>query len=89
MLSNSLFAFQSCINKQDNNIIKYCTRKKCRLGICSRINVNADGTEENRTTLEHLDLTLHFMENKLETYIIAKYIPIYASTKSCHPPQVF
>ena len=29
------------------------------------------------------------MDNKLETDIYAKDIPIYISTKSCHPPQVF
>ena len=28
-------------------------------------------------------------QNKLETDIFAKDIPIYVSTKSCHPPQVF
>ena len=43
----------------------------------------------DRTTLEHLDLTMHFVDNKLETDIYAKDIPIYISTKSCHPPQVF
>ena len=51
--------------------------------------VNQDGSVEDRTTLEHLDLTIHFVENKLETDIFAKDIPIYVSTKSCHPPQVF
>ena len=48
-----------------------------------------DGSVENRTVLEHLDLTIHFVDNKLETDIFAKDIPIYVSTKSCHPPQVF
>ena len=51
--------------------------------------VNIDGSVENRTVLEHLDLTIHFVDNKLETDIFAKDIPIYVSTKSCHPPQVF
>ena len=43
----------------------------------------------DRTTLEHLDLTMHFVNNKLETDIYDKDIPIYIATKSCHPPQVF
>ena len=51
--------------------------------------VSVDGTVEDRTILEHLDLTIHFVENRLETDIFAKDIPIYVSTKSCHPPQVF
>jgi hypothetical protein len=32
---------------------------------------------------------MHIVDNKLETDIYAKDIPIYISTKSCHPPQVF
>ena len=51
--------------------------------------VNVDGSVVDRTTLEHLDLTMHIVDNKLETDIYAKDIPIYISTKSCHPPQVF
>ena len=51
--------------------------------------VNPDGSLLDRTTLEHLDLTIHFVDNQLETDIFAKDVPIYVSTKSCHPPQVF
>ena len=51
--------------------------------------INPDGSVVDKTTLEHLDLKIHFVENKLETDIFAKDIPIYVSTKSCHPPQVF
>ena len=51
--------------------------------------VNPDGSVVDRTTLEHLDLTMHIVDNKLETDIYAKDIPIDISTKSCHPPQVF
>ena len=51
--------------------------------------VNPDGSVVDRTTLEHLDLTMHIVDNKLETDIYAKDIPIYISTKSCHPLQVF
>ena len=51
--------------------------------------VNPDGSVVDRTTLEHLDLTMYIVDNKLETDIYAKDIPIYISTKSCHPPQVF
>ena len=48
--------------------------------------VNIDGNVEDKTVLEHLDLSIHFVENKLETDIFVKDIPIYVSTKSCHPP---
>ena len=51
--------------------------------------VNNDGSVVDRNTLEHLDLTIHFVEGKLETDIFAKDVPIYVSSKSCHPPQVF
>ena len=43
----------------------------------------------DKSILEHLDLSIHIVDNKLETDIFAKDIPIYISTKSCHPPQVF
>ena len=39
--------------------------------------VNQDGSVEDRTTLEHLDLTIHFVENKLETDIFAKELTQY------------
>ena len=51
--------------------------------------VNPDGSVVDRSTLEHLDLTMHIVDSRLETDIYAKDIPIYVSTKSCHPPQVF
>ena len=51
--------------------------------------INLDGSVVDRTTLEHLNLTIQFVDNKLETDIYAKDVPIYISTKSCHPPQVF
>ena len=43
----------------------------------------------DRSVLEHLDLTIHFVDNHLETDVFAKDIPIYISRKSCHPPMVF
>ena len=39
--------------------------------------------------MEHLDLSIHFVDSQLETDVFAKDIPIYLSRKSCHPPQVF
>ena len=39
--------------------------------------------------LEHLDLTIHLLEGRLETDIFQKDIPIYISRKSCHPPATF
>jgi hypothetical protein len=38
--------------------------------------------------LEHLDLRLHILDNQIETDVYAKYIPIYISRKSCHPPSI-
>lgn len=43
----------------------------------------------DRKVLEHLDLTIHFVDNHLETDVFAKDIPNYISRKSCHPPTVF
>ena len=51
--------------------------------------LRADGTIEDLSTLEHLDLRLHFLDNQIETDVYAKDIPIYISRKSCHPPMVF
>ena len=51
--------------------------------------VHDDGSVVDRNTLEHLDLTIHFVDGKLETDIFAKGVPIYVSTKSFYPPQVF
>ena len=51
--------------------------------------IRADGTVQDMTTLEHLDLRIHIIENKLETDVYAKDIPIYISRISCHPPMVF
>ena len=41
------------------------------------------------SVLEHLDLTIHLVEGRLETDLYAKDIPIYISRRSCHPPAVF
>jgi hypothetical protein len=49
----------------------------------------ADGSVQDMTVLEHLDLSLHFVENHIETDVYAKDIPIYISKKSCHPPLIF
>ena len=51
--------------------------------------IGTDGQIVDRTVLEHLDLSIHFVDNYLETDVFAKDIPIYISRKSCHPPQVF
>jgi hypothetical protein len=51
--------------------------------------VSPDGCVVDRSILKHLDLSIHVVDNKLETDIFAKDIPIYVSTKSCHPTQVF
>ena len=51
--------------------------------------VRADGTIQDLSTLEHLDLRLHILDNQIETDVYAKDIPIYISRKSCHPPMVF
>jgi hypothetical protein len=51
--------------------------------------IGTDGQIVDRTVLEHLDLSIHFVDNHLETDVFAKDIPIYISRKSCHPPQVF
>ena len=39
--------------------------------------------------LEHIDLTIHLEDGRLETDLFAKDIPIYVSRRSCHPPTVF
>ena len=44
---------------------------------------------QDLSTVEHLDLKLHIINNKIETDVFAKDIPIYISKKSCHPPLVF
>ena len=36
-----------------------------------------------------MDLSLHFVDNHIETDVFAKDIPIYISKKSCHPPLIF
>ena len=51
--------------------------------------VMADGRVQDMNVLEHLDLSLHFVENHIETDVFAKDIPIYVSKKSCHPPLIF
>ena len=51
--------------------------------------IGADGQVVDKSVLEHLDLSIHFVNNQLETDVFAKDIPIYVSRKSCHPPQVF
>ena len=51
--------------------------------------VRRDGTVVDTTRLEHLDLTIHLVDGKLETDLFAKDIPIYVSRRSCHPPTVF
>ena len=49
----------------------------------------ADVSVQDMTVLEHLDLSLHFVENHIETDVYAKDIPIYISKNSCHPPLIF
>ena len=49
----------------------------------------ADGSVQDMTELEHLDLSLHFVENHIETDVYAKDIPIYISKNSCHPQLIF
>ena len=51
--------------------------------------IGPNGEIVDKTVLEHLDLTIHFVDNHLETDIFAKDIPNYISRKSCHPPTVF
>ena len=51
--------------------------------------IGVDGQVVDRSVLEHLDLSIHFVDNQLETDVFAKDIPIYISRKSCHPPQIF
>ena len=51
--------------------------------------IRADGSVKDLTVLEHLDLSLHFVDNHIETDVFAKDIPIYISKKSCHPPLIF
>ena len=56
--------------------------------ICSPL-IRADDTVQDLSVLEHLDLSLHFVENQLKTDVFAKDIPIYISRKSCHHPLIF
>ena len=51
--------------------------------------IRADGSVKDLSVLEHLDLSLHFVNNHIETDVYAKDIPIYISKKSCHPPLIF
>ena len=51
--------------------------------------VRADGTQVDTTKLEHLDLSIHLLDGRLETDIYQKDIPIYISRRSCHPPATF
>ena len=51
--------------------------------------VRSDGVVVDTCKLEHLDLTIHLLEGKLETDVFQKDIPIYISRRSCHPPAVF
>ena len=51
--------------------------------------IGVGGEIVDKSVLEHLDLSIHFVDNHLETDVFAKDIPIYLSRKSCHPPQVF
>ena len=51
--------------------------------------IGGDGQLVDRRVLEHLDLTIHIVDNHLETDLFAKDIPIYISRNSCHPPMVF
>ena len=51
--------------------------------------VRRDGVQVDTSVLEHLDLTIHLVEGRLETDLYAKDIPIYISRRSCHPPAVF
>jgi hypothetical protein len=39
--------------------------------------------------LEHLDLTIHLVDGRLETDLYAKDVPNYVSRRSCHPPATF
>ena len=51
--------------------------------------IGADGVAINTNILEHLDLAIHLIDGKLETDVHQKDIPIYISTRSCHPPATF
>ena len=51
--------------------------------------VGADGVVVDTTRLEHLDLTIHLVDGKLETDLFAKDVPNYVSRRSCHPPATF
>ena len=51
--------------------------------------VRADGVVVDTTRLEHLDLTIHLVDGKLETDLFAKDVPNYVSRRSCHPPATF
>ena len=51
--------------------------------------VRSDGAVVDTSKLEHLDLTIHLLDGRLETDVFQKDIPIYISRRSCHPPAVF
>jgi hypothetical protein len=51
--------------------------------------VRSDGTVVNTAQLEHLDLTIHLVDGRLETDLFAKDVPNYVSRRSCHPPATF
>jgi len=54
-----------------------------------RDNLTANGVAVDTSMLEHLDLTIHLLQGKLETDVFQKDIPIYISRTSCHPPATF
>jgi hypothetical protein len=45
--------------------------------------LRADGAVVDTSKLEHVDLTIHLLDGKLETDIYQKDIPIYISRRSC------
>ena len=51
--------------------------------------IGVDGVAINTNILEHLDLAIHLIDGKLKTDVHQKDIPIYISTRSCHPPATF
>ena len=51
--------------------------------------VSADGRVVDTSKLEHLDLSIHLVDGRLETDIFQKDIPVYISRRSCHPPSTF
>jgi hypothetical protein len=51
--------------------------------------VRQDGVVVDTSVLQHLDITIHLTDGRLETDLFAKDIPIFVSRRSCHPPAVF